>query len=142
MANCRERPSAPDGRAPRLSKIRNSFAGATFRGWRRKCMLSDHYVHPEFGYLSPTRRWRRELRIAFFSGLFGIGIGAAAVIALSHNNNTDEARVSRGLNSAPVLRGEPTEAGSSYNSPQAASIEIELNKDHTGKPDGSTADAK
>src|SRR5438874_12867389 len=107
MANCRERPSAPDGRAPRLSKIRNSFAGATFRGWRRKCMLSDHYVHPEFGYLSPTRRWRRELRIAIFSVLFGIGIGAAAV---RHNNNADEARVSHGLNSAPVLRGEPTEA--------------------------------
>ena len=48
-------------------------------------MHSDRYVHPEFGLLSPTPRLRRELRTAFFSVLFGIGIGAAAVIALSGN---------------------------------------------------------
>ncbi len=36
-------------------------------------MHSDHYLHPEFGCLSPTPRLRRELRTAFFSVLFGIG---------------------------------------------------------------------
>jgi hypothetical protein len=80
-------------------------------------MHSDRYVHPEFGFLSPTPRLRRELRMAFFSVLFGIGIGAAAVIALS-GNNADDARVSHEV---AVL---------GYNSPQGA-----------GTPDGSTAEA-
>jgi hypothetical protein len=51
-------------------------------------MPSDRYVHPEFGLLSPTARFRRELRMAFFSVLFGIGVGAAAVIALSGNKTS------------------------------------------------------
>jgi hypothetical protein len=33
-------------------------------------MHSEHYPHPEFGWLSPTARLRRELRTAFFSALF------------------------------------------------------------------------
>jgi hypothetical protein len=56
-------------------------------------MLSDRYVHPEFGLLSPTPRLRRELRMAF-SVLIGIAIGAAAVIALRGNETPSEARVS------------------------------------------------
>jgi hypothetical protein len=100
-------------------------------------MHSARYVHPEFGFLSPTPRLRRELRMAFFSLLFGIGIGAAAVIALSGNNTADDARVPHGVGSASVISEDRTD----YKSPQAASIEKELNKDHTGKPDRSTADA-
>jgi hypothetical protein len=96
-------------------------------------MYSDRYVHPEFGLLSPTPRFRRELRTVFFSVLFGIGIGAAAVVALSGNNNGDDAGVSHGVSSASVV---------SDNSPQAADIKKEANKDHTSKPDGSTAEAK
>src|SRR5262245_4897401 len=46
-------------------------------------MAWDHYTHPEFGFLSPTPRLRRELRIAVLSGLFGVLAGAACVIALS-----------------------------------------------------------
>jgi hypothetical protein len=65
-------------------------------------MHSDHYLHPEFGCLSPTRRLRRELRTAFFSVLFGIGIGAAATIALNGNNNTDDAPVPRGVHSVAL----------------------------------------
>jgi hypothetical protein len=76
-------------------------------------MHSDRYVHPEFGLLCPTPRFRRELRTAFVSVLFGIGIGAAAVVALSRNNNGDDARVSHGVSSASVV---------SDNSPQAADI--------------------
>jgi hypothetical protein len=102
-------------------------------------MHSDRYVHPEFGLLSPTPRLRRELRTAFFSVLFGIGIGAAAVIALS-GNNADDARVSHGVSSASVTNEQPTEAVLGYNSPQAAGIEKETNKDHTSEPDRSTAE--
>jgi hypothetical protein len=71
--------------------------------------------------------------MAFFSLLFGIGIGAAAVIALSGNNTADDARVPHGVGSASVISEDGTEPVLSYQSPQAAGIEKELNKDHTGK---------
>jgi hypothetical protein len=102
-------------------------------------MHSDRYVHPEFGLLSPTPRLRREIRMASFSLLFGIGIGAAAVIALSGNNTADDARVPHGVGSASLIREDRTEPVLNYKSPQA--IEKELNKDHSGKSDRSTADA-
>jgi hypothetical protein len=105
-------------------------------------MHSDYYAHPEFGFLSPTPRLRRELRTAFFSVLFGIGIGAAAVIALSGNNSSDDAPLTHAGSSASVMSEQPTELGLSYNSPQAPGIdEKELNKEHTSKPDGSTPEA-
>ena len=71
-------------------------------------MRSDQYVHPEFGLLSPTPRLRRELRMAFFSVMLGIVIGAATVIALSVNKSHDDAQVS-GLSSASVISEHPTE---------------------------------
>jgi hypothetical protein len=46
-------------------------------------MRSDHYLHPEFGFLVPTGRLRRELRVGLLSMLFGVGMGVAAVTALS-----------------------------------------------------------
>jgi hypothetical protein len=45
-------------------------------------MPSDHYIHPEFGWLAPTPRLKRELRIAFFSLLFGLSLGAVTVNSL------------------------------------------------------------
>jgi len=82
------------------------------------------YVHPEFGLLSPTPRLRRELRMVFFSVLLGIGIGAAAVIALIGNKTADEAQVS-GLSSASVISEEPTDASLGNKG-----------RDHANKPDG------
>jgi hypothetical protein len=104
-------------------------------------MHLDQYVHPEFGFLSPTPRLRRELRMTFFSVLFGIGIGAAIVIALNRNNNADDALVSRGVSSASVISEPAAQAVLGDNSPQAASIANEVNKADTSKPDGSTTDA-
>ena len=46
-------------------------------------MNFGHYAHPEFGYLCPAPRLRRELGVAFFASLFGAAIGAVSVIALS-----------------------------------------------------------
>jgi hypothetical protein len=46
-------------------------------------MARDEYTHPEFGFLSPTPRLRRELRIALVSGLFGAVAATAGVLALS-----------------------------------------------------------
>src|SRR6266487_2627727 len=99
-------------------------------------MHSERYVHPEFGFLSPTPRLRRDLRTAFLSLLFGIGIGAAAVIALSGNNNGDDTQGPHGVSSASVTSEEPTETVLGYNSPQAAGMEKRVNKDNTSKPDG------
>jgi hypothetical protein len=104
-------------------------------------MHLERYVHPEFGFLSPTPRLRRDLRTAFLSLLFGIGIGAAAVIALSGNNNGDDTQGPHGVSSASVTSEEPTETVLGYNTPQAAGIEKRVNKDPTSKPDGSTAEA-
>jgi hypothetical protein len=103
-------------------------------------MHSDRYVHPEFGLLSPTPRLRRDLRMAFFSVLLGIGIGAAAVIAISGNNNGDDARVAQGASSASVSE-QPPEAVLGHNG-QAPGSEKELDREHTSKPDRSTAEAK
>jgi hypothetical protein len=88
-------------------------------------MLSDRYVHPEFGLLSPTPRLRRELRMAFFSVLIGIAIGAAAVIALRGNETPSDARVS-GVSAASSEQA--TEA--------ALGNEV---KEHTSKSDGPKA---
>ena len=108
-------------------------------------MHSDHYLHPEFGCLSPTPRLRRELRTAFFSVLFGIGIGAAAMIALNGSNNTDDAAAPRGVNAGAVaasaIREEPPDAVPGGNSLQAGRVEDEVNRGQTSKPDGFAADA-
>jgi hypothetical protein len=78
-------------------------------------MRSDRYVHPEFGLLSPTPRLRRELRMAFFSVLIGIAIGAAAVIALRGNETPSDARVS-GVMTEAALGNEVKEHEAQVNS--------------------------
>jgi hypothetical protein len=84
---------------------------------------------------------RRDLRTALLSLLFGIGIGAAAVIALSGNNNGDETQGLQGVGSRSITSEEPTETVLRYNSPQAAGLEKRVNKENTSKWDGSTAQA-
>jgi hypothetical protein len=61
-----------------------------------------HYTHPEFGFLSPAPRLRRELRLAVVAGAFGAVIGAAGVIALSSTDRND--------NPASLVRALPTQA--------------------------------
>jgi hypothetical protein len=46
-------------------------------------MPFDHYVHPEFGYLAPTSRFRRELRVGLISMAIGLVFGVIAPIALN-----------------------------------------------------------
>ena len=103
-------------------------------------MRSDHYLHPEFGVLSPTPRFRRELRTACFSVLLGIGIGAAAVMALSGNNDDDDAGVSHRRSSASVTAEQPAQPVLSYNGQQAAGIEKKVHEVDASKPDRSRAE--
>jgi hypothetical protein len=65
------------GGRPRLHVLHPSMIAG------REGMRSEPYFHPEFGCLAPTSRFRREVRLGFLSLLFGIGIGVAAVTALS-----------------------------------------------------------
>jgi hypothetical protein len=50
-------------------------------------MRWDQHIHPEFGFLVPTPRFRRELRIAFVSMLLGMVIGVVVHTALTHRDN-------------------------------------------------------
>ena len=61
-------------------------------------MRSHHYIHPEFGFLVPTVRLRRELRIGLLSTLFGIGVGVVALttLGLGDYNNDGASRVGIG----------------------------------------------
>jgi hypothetical protein len=101
----------------------------------------ERYVHPEFGFLSPTPRLRRDLRTALLSLLVGIGIGATAMIALSRNNNGDDTQGRHEVSSVSVTSEEPRKTVLGYDSPQAVGIEKRVNEDDTGKPVGSTAEA-
>jgi hypothetical protein len=101
-------------------------------------MHLEHYVHPEFGFLSPTPRLRRDLRTALLSLMFGIGIGATVVIALSGNNKGDDTQGGHGVSSVSVTSEEPRKTALGYDSPQTAAIGKRVNTENTGKPDGST----
>ena len=93
-------------------------------------MHLDHYAHPEFGWLSPVPRLRRELRTAFLAGLFGIGIGAAGVIALNGYANVHDEPTSHKVS----WQDPPAVVVAGDNTLQTARIEDEH---HTG----SSADA-
>jgi hypothetical protein len=55
-------------------------------------MPSAYHVHPEFGYFCPTPYWRRELRVAVVSILFGAMIGGSiATLRAAHDRNPDGA---------------------------------------------------
>jgi len=84
-----------------------------------------HYAHPEFGYLSPAPRFRRELRVAFFAALFGAAIGVVSVIALSASDGQGNlAAATQARATAPVSEPREGDAGvtaSGFNSADTAS---------------------
>jgi hypothetical protein len=92
-------------------------------------MGSDHYFHPEFGWLAPTSRLRRELRVGLFSMLFGMSIGAIAVSALSVGSrdagtNSVSPVAIRGV-VAPSITTEASPNGSGNKRREAASTNID-----------------
>ena len=95
-------------------------------------MRSEPYFHPEFGCLAPTSRFRREVRLGFLSLLFGIGIGAVAVTALSTaTRNRDSGSVSdvepgQSRVSLPTTKTLP--AAGNFSLPPAARTDAETNE--------------
>jgi hypothetical protein len=79
-------------------------------------MAWDQYTHPEFGFLCPTQRLRRELRIAVLFSLFGAIAGAVGVVALgASSRNTDPTAVASVITAntttaMPSSHEEPTSA--------------------------------
>jgi hypothetical protein len=91
-------------------------------------MGSDLYYHPEFGWLAPTSRFRRELRVGFLSMLFGLSMGAIAVGALSVGGRDAGTHSASPVGTrdvvAPSITTEAAPNGSGYNR-DAASINID-----------------
>jgi hypothetical protein len=71
-------------------------------------MNLNHYAHPEFGYLCPAPRLRRDLSVAFFALLFGASVGAVTAIALyTEDRDGNPAYAARPAATEP--RSEPME---------------------------------
>src|SRR5262249_12250577 len=70
------------------------------RGTGEATMSSPHYVHPEFGYLCPTPRFRRELRLVVVSVLAGIVIGAGFTIKASYEREHAREAEASGMTAA------------------------------------------
>ena len=69
-------------------------------------------IHPEFGYLCPAPRVRRELRVAVVSVLFGIVVGAA-IVTVGAGHATDAVSRDAHLNSSGSDTKPPNAAGPS-----------------------------
>jgi hypothetical protein len=108
-------------------------------------MRSDHYIHPEFGYLAPTGRFRRELKVGLLSVLFGMAIGVAAVSGISlgsreHDRHSEPSAAAHGIVPGSPIHEEGSDgrrgvapAGASEPSTQNADPNIAASK-----PDPST----
>src|SRR5436190_20818868 len=55
-------------------------------------MPSPYQFHSEFGYMCPTPRFRRILRVSFVAGLAGALAGAVGVIALAQRADVGRMR--------------------------------------------------
>jgi hypothetical protein len=50
---------------------------------------TPHELHPEFGYLCPSRQVRKTVRVAFAAAVFGITVGAAGAFVLTPRHDPD-----------------------------------------------------
>ena len=86
--------------------------------------MSNYYTHPDFGFLAPAPRLRRELRLAVLAGLCGAAIGAAGVIGLVIAGRHD------GLASAthaPPTQAHPQPGSANGNPPAFTTVHVASN---------------
>jgi hypothetical protein len=76
------------------------------QGDAEKVMFSDRYVHPEFGCLAPTSRFRRDLRIGLTCMTIGLVLGVVALVALTADRRHPEDTSRSYSPSAAALVGE------------------------------------
>ncbi len=83
--------------------------------------MSNYYIHPEFGFLSPAPRLRRELRLAVLAGLCGAATGAAGVIGFVIADRHDELASAR---HAPALTRSHPQESANGNLPAFTSVHV------------------
>src|SRR6266849_1427699 len=107
--------TARSRRAEEALRVVNSIVGEQFSrssvlpalGWRDSqefAMPSAQYLHPEFGYLGSAPRWRRDLKVAAVSVLFGAiaGVGGLAVLIADRDSKTEGPSTSARIEASTV----------------------------------------
>jgi len=79
-----------------------------------------HGVHPEFGYLCPSRQVRQTVRVALAAAAFGITVGAAGAFVLTPRHDPDLARPQTAATGAPSTIGQVTASSQGNTDAQAA----------------------
>src|SRR4051812_32122842 len=109
-------------------------------------MTSSPDVHPEFGYVGPRPRLRRDLRVAFFSVLLGVIVGGGGVIALSadHDRQSDTASKAgvtiTNAERAPAVAANVTPAATVADAAQRDGGKPDASKPDASKPDAAASD--
>jgi hypothetical protein len=105
-------------------------------------MPSVHHMHPEFGYLCPTPRLRRDVRVAVVSIVLGTVIGAGVVtLRAIHDRDTETAMAMTHVVHSSV-DGAVNEAASGASKPEAIRVDrvrIESPKPDAAKPANANA---
>ena len=85
-------------------------------------MPPANYVHPEFGYLCPTSRLRRDFRVAVVSIVLGGIIGAIVVTLRAGHDRSDSAmmvaRVEHPAETAPATTPEAVQGATDVGNPK------------------------
>jgi hypothetical protein len=116
-------------------------------------MPSSQYLHPEFGYFAPTSRWRRDLKVAVFSALFGAiaSAGSLAVLIADRDSKTDGTVTTAGVEvpktqsvSEAGAAAQPTPQASRASLPTAETTPSPTDGANTARPetDGKSNAAK
>ena len=79
-----------------------------------------HGVHPEFGYLCPSRQVRHTVRVALAAAAFGITVGAAGAFVLTPRHDPDLARPQTAATFAPSTIGQQSASAQGHAGAQAA----------------------
>jgi len=104
-------------------------------------MRSEHYLHPEFGCFAPGTRLRREVRVAVWSMLFGLGIGTVAMIALGAGTHTaNDGPATRTIVTTAVPAPPPQLEARGEAAPNSKNPES-TNTDGSARPSGHEAEA-
>ena len=78
-------------------------------------MPSPNQFHPEFGYMCPTSRFRRTLRVSLVAAVIGAAAGAIGVVATAERGDRMRSEIA-----ATIGVGEPAVAAPAAGVPAAA----------------------
>jgi hypothetical protein len=98
---------------------------------RSACVDVSRYVHPEFGWICPEPRLRRDVRVASYSLVCGAVIGAAAVCVLTVSDHGGSSQFAASPVETPVIAGmapAPSRDSSGQEVRQPASASVTSNQ--------------